>query len=479
MEPTPEQRDIILAEPENRGTLLVSALAGTGKTATLRMFAERRPNSRILYLAFNRAIAQEANRKFSDMPGVEARTIHSLAFGAEGGQFQHRLGHLRVYDLRDMNIASNLFRARQVLDAFHKYLNSAARDFGELSYNVANRAEKSRLLKALSKLWERTTDPRGKGTVPHDVYLKLFHLNGARLPYDYILVDEAQDLTDCLIDIVCRQRAKKVFVGDSHQQIYGWKGAVDSLRKLRGSARHLYLTQSFRCPENAARKANQYLWLLGAPKPFRGLSRPRVTNRQHAYIARTNALVLDIAANLDLKRNRVHFLGGFDSYNFQAIVDARKLLDRSGEKLRDPFMRRFSSAEEFVVYVEEANELDLKSRLEIAKKHTQAEEIYRFLRANCVSRQQDADIVVTTAHKAKGQEFESVDVMGDFLDLGECLRQSASGRRMRVSREELNLLYVALTRTQNRLNLDSRYILDGDMLVRISKMIRSGRIELY
>jgi len=478
MKPTKEQQDIVRAEPEQGSTLLVSAFAGTGKTATLRMFAEKRPKSRILYLAFNRAIAKEANRKFSDMPRVEARTVHSLAFGYKGSQFKSRLGNLRVYDLRDMHITSSLHRARQILEAFRKYLNSAVQDPRELSYDVSTRAEKNKVLEGVSKLWERTTDPHSDGTVPHDVYLKLFQLGGPGLPYDYILVDEAQDLTDCVIDIVRRQPAKKVFVGDSHQQIYGWKGAVDSLVKLQSEARRLFLTQSFRCPEHAARKANQYLWLLGSPKPFRGLSHARVRNRQRAYIARTNAVVFDTAANLDLTRNRVHFLGGFDSYNFQAIVDARKLLDNSPEKLWDPFMRRFESAVDFEEYVDEAGELDLKTRLEIAKKHTRAEELYRTLRNNCVASQQEADIVVTTAHKAKGQEFGSVDIRGDFLDLDEVLRQTGFQEKIRISREELNLLYVAITRTQGQLDLDRKYILDRDMLTRISKLIQAGRIEL-
>jgi superfamily I DNA/RNA helicase len=478
MEPTREQRDIIRAEPEQGGTLLVSAFAGTGKTETLRMFAEQRPKSRILYLAFNRAIAREANRKFADLPRVEARTVHSLAFAYKGGQYRHRLGNLRVYDLRDMNIAYSLYRAGQIREAFQKYLNSAAQDPWELSYDVAGSAEKRRVLQGVSRLWELCINPDAEVTVPHDVYLKLFQISGLVLPYDYILVDEAQDLTDCIIDLVRRQPARKVFVGDSHQQIYGWKGAVDSLMKLEEEARHLFLTQSFRCPEHAARKANQYLWLLGSPKPIRGLSRARATNRQRAYIARTNALVFDTAANLDLKRHRVHFLGGFDSYHFQAIVDARKLLNNSPGKLQDPFMRRFGSATDFEEYVDEAGELDLKTRLEIAKKHPRAEELYRSLRDNCVASQQDADIVVTTAHKAKGQEFGCVAIMGDFLDLGDVLFQAGSAKKVRVPREELNLLYVAITRTQDRLHLDRKYILDRDILTRIAKLMREGRIEL-
>ncbi|MDP3380143.1 MAG: UvrD-helicase domain-containing protein [bacterium] len=41
--------------------------------------------------------------------------------------------------------------------------------------------------------------------------------------YDYILVDEAQDVNLCMLDIVLKQKTKKVFIGDSFQQIYQWR----------------------------------------------------------------------------------------------------------------------------------------------------------------------------------------------------------------------------------------------------------------
>lgn len=45
--------------------LKVVAFAGAGKTSTLRAYAQARPEQRILYLAFNRAIAREATGRFT------------------------------------------------------------------------------------------------------------------------------------------------------------------------------------------------------------------------------------------------------------------------------------------------------------------------------------------------------------------------------------------------------------------------------
>jgi ABC-type branched-subunit amino acid transport system ATPase component len=56
----------------------VIAYAGTGKTTTLQMISDAMPQRRGMYLAFNKAIASEAQQKFHR--NVDCRTFHSLAF---------------------------------------------------------------------------------------------------------------------------------------------------------------------------------------------------------------------------------------------------------------------------------------------------------------------------------------------------------------------------------------------------------------
>jgi len=71
---TEEQRAAV--EAFTRGDhLVIQAGAGTGKTTTLRMLAEA-TSERGLYIAFNRAIADEAKRKFPR--NIECRTAHSM-----------------------------------------------------------------------------------------------------------------------------------------------------------------------------------------------------------------------------------------------------------------------------------------------------------------------------------------------------------------------------------------------------------------
>ncbi|NJD06689.1 MAG: hypothetical protein FIA97_09365 [Methylococcaceae bacterium] len=71
----------------------------------------------------------------------------------------------------------------------------------------------------------------------HDFYLKMFQFARQRLPFDVILVDEAQDTSGVMLSIVGRQdHAKRLFVGDSFQQIYAFLHAVNSLDRIEGQA---------------------------------------------------------------------------------------------------------------------------------------------------------------------------------------------------------------------------------------------------
>ena len=74
MQLTSEQQRIVRS---GAARLAVQAGAGAAKTTTLCAYAQARPRSRVLYVAFNKAIQLEAAAR---MPAnVTARTTHSLA----------------------------------------------------------------------------------------------------------------------------------------------------------------------------------------------------------------------------------------------------------------------------------------------------------------------------------------------------------------------------------------------------------------
>lgn len=81
--PTQEQQTAInLANDNNVKRLKILAFAGAGKTSTLTMIAQSMPEHKGIYLAFNKAIVADIQKKLP--PNVEARTFHSLAYNSVG-----------------------------------------------------------------------------------------------------------------------------------------------------------------------------------------------------------------------------------------------------------------------------------------------------------------------------------------------------------------------------------------------------------
>lgn len=83
LKPTPEQevaRDLSCTGQH----LKINAFAGAGKTSTLEFIANANFNKRILYLAFNKSIAEESSKRFPF--NVTCKTSHSLAYGAIVGR---------------------------------------------------------------------------------------------------------------------------------------------------------------------------------------------------------------------------------------------------------------------------------------------------------------------------------------------------------------------------------------------------------
>ena len=75
--PTKEQSHIV-ATASTGVDVIIQAYAGASKTSTLVLVAEELKDKRILYLAFNKSIATEAQEK---MPyNVDCRTVHSVAY---------------------------------------------------------------------------------------------------------------------------------------------------------------------------------------------------------------------------------------------------------------------------------------------------------------------------------------------------------------------------------------------------------------
>ena len=61
-----------------------------------------------------------------------------------------------------------------------------------------------------------------------------------------------------------------------------------------------------------------------------------------------------------------------------------------------------------------------------------------------IADERGADVILSTAHKAKGREWRSVQIAGDFREP----KEDDDGQQREVPRAEMMLSYVAVTRAK-------------------------------
>lgn len=491
---TKEQGAIVEAEAP---IVVVRAFAGTGKTTALLGFAKRRWQTRMLYIVLNKSVQIEAQQKFKGT-GVKPITSHGLAFKHTGVQYKNKLvNNLKPYEVekalglsntlsREMGYRSNynddMVIASVVLDTLIRYLYSTDKEIqtkhilnikrldkilGDLDENKVKQV----VLLQAKRLWEKMTNVQDNSVgMIHDGYLKLFQLSDPVLSgYEYILIDEAQDMNPVTMAIIFKQTAKKVFVGDSHQAIYGWRGARNALGfATRQGGVNLYLTGSFRFGPNIATIANMILATKGETVRVQGLGgEDRVgyiyEGDQRTVISRSNAGVfLHTARAINNEKTWWH-IGGSEGYRFDQILDIYYLWKRLFNSIRDPFIRTFSNFLELKSYAEEVEDAEVRPRCRIVEEY--GDRIPGIIdkingKVSAAFDLESADVVLGTAHKSKGLEFTNIQLDDDYIELCEIkdmskLDEQAKIEAIRLISEELNILYVAATRAQKTLQLNS------------------------
>ena len=345
------------------------------------------------------------------------------------------------------------------------------RDPRRRSFFPTDRGQQSiSYLVALARaVWERMVDANEHEIrLTHDGYLKLYQMDRPVLRgFDLIAVDEAQDLNPCTFDIVCRQTVPVVMVGDAAQAIYSFRGSTNALTLFEADER-LPLTRSFRFGRGIAQLANALLghFRHGFDQPLVGAGAPQRTRftvdtgKAFAVIARTNAVVFEEAvAFLDLNR-RFHFVGGTEGYKLEKALDAYRLWVGERGLMRDPYLRSFGSFDELVGLAEASEEPELRQLVRVVCDY--GHQIPRLIedirsRHTDVPKHAWADfdgIYFCTAHKAKGLEFEQVWLADDFMRFFE---NGCELRPDQVDQEEVNILYVALTRARAAIRLSESF----------------------
>jgi len=483
---TKEQQAII----HSTGNIKINAVAGSGKTTTIIEYAKARPaTSRILYIAFNKSVKLEAARKFAEkgLHNVKIETAHSLAYKNIVFRYGYKVrtqGYKTHEIVELLGLEGNGEKHGQYIVANHiskfiaYFCNSDKAKVQELNYlDIVTDAKAKAFVKMFYPYLESKTRmllakmDKGEIEITHDFYLKKFQLAKPVLPYDYILFDEGQDASGAMLDIFLQQQATKVIVGDTHQQIYGWRHAVNSLEKTDFAT--LYLSTSFRFAQSIADLAVNILdWKnhLQDHQPVsitgKGSCKEKKTK---AVLARTNlGLLLKVIEYVTEKKNlkHIYFEGNINSYTYAddgaSLYDVLALYSGRRHLIRDSMIREMRNMEELEEYIEKTEDVQLGMMVEIVNEYgDEIPEIIKTIKERHIAddEKDKAEIIFSTVHRCKGMEYDQVQLTKDFITEEKIIKlknDDNSPLNKTKLNEEINLLYVAVTRTRNIL-----YVPDG------------------
>jgi F-box protein 18 (helicase) len=488
MQLTTEQKSIL----QSTQNITINAVAGSGKTTTLIEFAKvLSPQSSILYLAFNKSVKIEAEKKFKEanLQNVQVETAHSLAYKhvVYGNGYKVKSNSYTTTEIADLLAlkGSNEKHTEYILaNHVNKYMsffcNSNVQKVQELNYSSLITDEKAA---AFVNNWYNYIVQQtrlllakmnaGEIEVTHDFYLKKFQLYQPILQYNYIFFDEGQDASPAMLDIFLKQPAIKVMVGDAHQQIYGWRFAVNALEKTNFTQHHL--STSFRFPPAIARLAKEILqWKkhLTNFAPIEIIGKGDSKNiKTKAVIARTNLGLLLTAIEYLTEKPQlksIYFEGNIQSYTYAddgaSLYDVLNLYNGKHELIRDTLDKKMTSIDDLEEYIEQTEDVQLSMMVEIVKEYgNEIPGIIKRLKDKHIdgNDKSEAEIIFSTVHRCKGMEYDSIHLVNDFITEEKIIQlKENSNQQFTIDKilEEINLLYVAITRTKNLLYIPEKLL---------------------
>jgi len=473
-----------------QGNLVVEASAGSGKTYTLMKCVEEIPGDKnILLSAFNRDIATVLKRKAKDMFNVNVSTLHGLGLQMLQRNFPNEelildefkyksylntniksLSSINTYSLSKRDFARYMSNIEAFINFGRCYLCETVKDleFIEDRYDIATIADEKEVALDILEYGKKNLsqiDYTDMIWLPNVLYCKPLGML-----YDWIILDEAQDLSVCQREIVlkCRKiNTRMLFFGDSEQALYSFASSdPESFKRLKElpNTTSLPLSISYRCAKNIVDFAQKIVPTIEANNDGRegeikydvGLDEIQDGDM---VLCRNNAPLMQVYVDF-IKQGKKCFIRGKDiGLNLKNMVK-RAGIEVLNKSLQEDgvFVRLYDTLFDMineivckynVTYsdaVESAaisNRLDMIKALEILSDdiNTSAELIAKI--DGIFSDRKKGGISLSTIHKAKGLEAENVYIACRHL------MPSSRAKKDWEIRQEYNLMYVAYTRAKN------------------------------
>ncbi len=453
------------------------------------MLAEKHSSAQILYLVYNKKAQKKARSTFPK--NVTVHTIHSLAYRYTQSKRYQRSWQPIV----NFTPATLLPEFEEFKDQQHElasisynfltfYLNSPIHGIEKAAQEFSDRLLADTMVEIFNHALEKIIDIfkkifeswKERGECVHDYYLKLFHKTGNFLlqlnRYDIILVDEGQDLSPIMSDVLSKCHRKVILVGDPHQQIYRFRYAVDAMQ-THSSDINLELSKSFRFGPSVAETVSKLITEAKNEKGFSIQGNTQVNSGVSFYrdrdllsiINRHKKIAILSRTNLNLFTKAIQLRKKDVPFTFERDVTPQMLrtLDvywlsiGDKEKIRDPFIKSFTTIEHLEHHASEMDNREFSQMAKTVRDYAKdlpniVFDLIKIHKDNAQKTNINA-VTLSTIHSAKGQEYNHV-IIGS--DLPYFLNEDAE-KEEEIFLEEINIAYVALTRVKEQLFLPNEF----------------------
>ena len=505
--PSPQQFDFFTEVETGTGSIILEAVAGAGKTTAI-IHGLDYMKGRVFLGAYNKKMAAELRQRCAGRQGVFASTFHSAGYKqlrfTYGKQYSLTVNNKKTAEIVEDIVKGGREDLTELAGAVISIVSMAKqRGFGAmgtplhlisnltwqtmisyfgLDQNLPENARMDQVI-AFAKVVLNKSN-QNLNVIDYDdmVYLPL-QRNLRMLTHDWVLIDEAQDTNPTRRALAAKMLApggRLVAVGDPRQAIFGFTGADnDSLLILEREfdCKRMPLTVTFRCPKAVVEHARQWVSHITAHE-----SAPEGEVLSMEYDDDFFAMVQ--AGDAVICRQNKYLVRAF----FQFIRDGkpakiegravgaglaalagkwRKItsLDRLTDKLEDYLKKEVDKAIAAKQEQRADNVTDQVETLYVLIERARATGIDNVAGlVNMIDGMFDdnvADdtrlITLCSAHRSKGLEWNRVFLLGR-----DELMPSHFARQDWQLEQEINLIYVAVTRAKKTLVEVSGVMTDAD-----------------
>lgn len=474
-----------------RGSLIVNAVAGSGKTTLIMMCLPLVSELRhVQVFAFNTEIARELNKRLDMLRtalnrpfrSVRCSTFHSVGAGAvayrlgckvrdlntDGGKLRHICAEWLSDDDQQMysdficrltSFAKGIGLGILVPDTDQEWFNLIRHHDLYLDHDLAN--EGQAIAYARQLLEKSNAEAKNHRWIDFDDMLYLPLLWRCRLwQNDWVIVDEAQDTNPvrrALAKLALRPGGRSMWVGDPKQAIYGFTGAShDAMEIVRREfkAEELPLSVSYRCPKLVAAKVKHIVpqfevpdsAAAGVEEAWTLEEAAKKMGEHDAIVCRNTAPLISAAYSLIAMKKPCVVLGREIGQGLIALIRRMKTdnIDSLQRKLK-VFGERETA--KFMAVGEEGKAEAINDRIaciNVIIAHLDEPPTVRKLTDAIESMFSDTNgkLTLATIHKVKGKEYRVLAVLEPSLSPSPWARQDWQYE------QEMNLIYVRDTRCQ-------------------------------